>query len=102
MQRTLHDHSTFMSTRGRHVGTLRFAGDIDLKAGRNSELRDLTNKLVEKTTAYGIELNTEKFKLMVNSTNNTSVNVTMDGDHCKKCPAFIILGSNPVNDTCNA
>ena len=45
MQETLHDHHTSISIGGRPLCNLRFADDIDLMAGSNSELQNLTDKL---------------------------------------------------------
>ena len=36
--------------------------------GSNGELQDLTNRLVDRTTAYGLEVITEKSKIVTNST----------------------------------
>ena len=58
---------------------LRFADDIDLVGGSNSDLRDLTNRLVDRATAYGLEVSIEKSKIMTNSTNNVSADIRMNG-----------------------
>ena len=39
---------------------LRFADDIDHMGGSNSELQDLINTLVDRATAYGMEVSREK------------------------------------------
>ncbi|KAH3815413.1 hypothetical protein DPMN_143936 [Dreissena polymorpha] len=38
----------------------------------SSKIRDLTNRLYERAGAYGMEVNAEKYKIMVKSTTNTS------------------------------
>ena len=38
---------------GKSICNLRFADDIDLMGGSNDELRDLTNRLSDRATAYG-------------------------------------------------
>ena len=48
-------------------------------SGRNSELQYLTNRLVDRATAYGKEVSTEKSKIMTNSTNNIRVDISMNG-----------------------
>ena len=58
---------------------LRFADDIYLMSGSNGELQDLTNRLVDRATAYEIEVTTEKKKIMTNSTNNISADISMNG-----------------------
>ena len=79
MQETLNDHHTFISIGGRPICNLRFVDDIDLMDGSNGELQDLTNRLVDRATAYGMELSTEKSKIMINSTNNISAYISMNG-----------------------
>ena len=60
MQGTLHDHYTSISIGGRPICNPRFTDDIDLMGGSNGELQDLTNRLVDRATAYGMEVRTEK------------------------------------------
>ena len=71
MQETLHDHHTSISIGERPtICNLRFASDIDLMGSSNGELQDLTNGLADRATAYGMEVSTEKSKIMTNSTND--------------------------------
>ena len=56
MQETLHDYHTSISIGGRPICKLRFADDIDLMGGSNGELQDLTNRLEDTATAYGMEV----------------------------------------------
>ena len=60
MQETLHDHHTFISIGGRPICNLRFADGIDVKGGSYGELQGLTNRLVNRATAYGMRVSTEK------------------------------------------
>ena len=46
MQETLHDHTTTISISGRPICNLHFTDDINLMVGSNSELQELTNKLI--------------------------------------------------------
>ena len=79
MQETLHDHHISTSIAGWPVCNLRFADDIDhMGAGSNGELQDLTNRLVDKATAYRMEVSTEKSKLMTNSTNNIGADISIN------------------------
>ena len=41
----------------------------DLMGGSNGELQNLTNRLVDSATAHGMELSTEKSKIVIKSTN---------------------------------
>ena len=45
--------------------------------GSSGELQDLTNRLVDRATAYGIKVSTEKSKIMTNST----INISADNQH---------------------
>ena len=64
MQVTLHDHHTSISTGGRPTHNLRRPVDINHKGGNNGELKDVTKRLVDRATAYGMEVSTEKSKIM--------------------------------------
>lgn len=92
---------TSISVAGRPVCNLYFTDNIDLMAGSNSE--NLTNKLVERANAYGMELNRKKSKVMVNSTCNTNVCVTIDGEPLEEVSSFKYLRAALSKDgTCNA
>ena len=67
MQETLQDHRTTVTIGSRPISNLRFANDIDLMGGSNNELQDLTSRLVTRANSYGMEVSTEKSKVMVNS-----------------------------------
>ena len=70
MQETLHGHHTTTYLRWWEIHTqLRFADDIDLIRGSNGELQDLIRRLVDRATAYGMEVSTKKSKIMTNCTN---------------------------------
>ena len=60
MLETLHDHRTAISIGGRPICNLQFANNIDLMGGSSDEFQDLTNRLIDRTTAYGVELVTEE------------------------------------------
>ena len=59
-QESLHDHLTSISIGGRPLCYVRFADDIASRGSNNGELQDLTNRLVERATAYGMEVSKEK------------------------------------------
>ena len=101
MQETLHDHTTTISISGRLICNLCFADNIDLKAGSNSELQEHTNKLIATVGAYGMEISMVKSKVMVNSTNNASVSIIMDGQKLEEVSSFKYLGATMTKDgTC--
>ena len=61
---TLHDHCTAISIGGRPIYNLQFANNVDLMGGSVDEFQDLTNRLIDRATAYGMELVTEESKIM--------------------------------------
>ena len=71
MQERLHDHHTSIFIGGRPICNLRFADGIELVGGSNGELQEFTNRLVNRETAYGMEVSTEKNRIMANNANNT-------------------------------
>ena len=88
MQETSHDHHTSTSISGRHVCNLRFSDDSDLMGGSNGELQDLTNRLADRATAYEVEVSTEKSKIVTNSTNNISADISMNGQKLEEVTSF--------------
>ena len=56
--------------------------------GSNGELQDLTNRLVERASAYGMEVSTEKSKIMTNSMNNISADISMNGQKLVEVTSF--------------
>ena len=57
-------------------------------AGSSNELQDLTNILVARARAYGMEVSTEMSKVIVNSTNEISVNINMNGQPLEEVTSF--------------
>ena len=88
MQETLHDHKTSISIGSRPICNLQFADDIDVMGGSNGELQDLTNRLVDRATAFGIEVSTEMSKIMTNSTNNINTDISMNGQKLEQVISF--------------
>ena len=64
MTDVLEDHEGTVSIGGRTIINLRFADDIDGLAGEEEELVKLVERLDKASTAYGMEIITEKIKLM--------------------------------------
>ena len=83
---------------GRPVWNLRFADDIDLMGGSSSELHDITNRLVDGATAYGMDVSTEKSKIMTNSTNNIYAVISMNGQKLEEGTSFKYLGATLCKD----
>ena len=103
MQETIQDHQTSVSIGGRPLCNLQFAHDIDLMRGSSNELHDLTNRLVARASAYGMEVSTEKSKVVVDGTNEIRVNITMNGQPLEEVTSFKYLGATLSKDgTCRA
>ncbi|XP_072181237.1 uncharacterized protein [Diadema setosum] len=69
--------------------------------GHQQRLQDLTNRLVDRAEAYGMDVSTVKSKVMVNSPNNISANITMNRETLDEVTNFKYLGSNIYkDDTC--
>ena len=47
--------------------------------GSNGKLQDLTSRLVDRATACGMEVSTEKSKIRANFTDNISADIGMNG-----------------------
>ena len=67
---------------------MHFADDIDLMGGNNGELQDLANRLVDRATACGTEVSTEKSKIMTISTNNISADISTNGQVLEEVTSF--------------
>ena len=79
MADALEDHEGTVSTRGRTNTNLRFVDDIDGLAGEEEELAKLIECLDKAFTAYGMEMITEKTKLMTNNTIGINTNSKVNG-----------------------
>ena len=103
MQETLHDHHTSISIDGRSICNLRSANNIHLTGSSNDEPQDLTNRCMDRATAYGMEVSTEKSKIMTNSMNNISADISMNGQKLEEVISFKYLGAILCKDgTCSA
>ena len=99
MQETLFDFHTSITIGGRPICNLRFADDIDLMGGSEAELQDLTTRLEETSTAYGMEVSAEKSKILVNSHNQQApTNIMLNGQKLEEVDNFKYLGSNLSKD----
>ena len=56
--------------------------------GSNGELQDLTNRFADRAMAYGMEVSTENSKIMTNSTNNISADISMNGQKLEEVTSF--------------
>ena len=72
--------------------------------GSNSELfQDLTNRLNDRATVYGMEVGKEKSKIMTNSTNSISADIRINSQKLEMMTSFKYLGATLCKDgTCSA
>ena len=98
MLETLQNHHTSISINGRPLCNLRFADDIDLMGGTKEELQELTDHLTTASSAYGMKASTEKSKILVNSSNKKSADITMNGEVLEEVNHFKYLGSLITKD----
>ena len=98
MQETLHDFHSTISIGGRSTNNLRFADDIDLMGGSEAELQELTNRLVNTAGAYGMEVSSEKSKVLVNSVRGTTAQISMNGQQLEEVTTFKYLGATLTKD----
>ena len=102
MREALNDHHTSIFIGDGPMWNLQFADDIDLMESSNGELQDLTSRLIDKARAYGMEVSTEKSKIMTKSTNNSSADFTMNVQKLE-VTSFKYLGATLCKDgTCSA
>ena len=99
MRETLHNFHSTISIGGRTISNLRFADDIDLMGGNNTELQELTNRLTSRAGAYGMEVSSEKSKVMTNSANKTPTQIYMNGQQLEEVSAFKYLGATLTKDS---
>ena len=64
MSEALQTFNATVSVGGRNISNLRCADDIDLMAGSRKELGELTELVDTTCAAYGMEVSTEKSKIM--------------------------------------
>ena len=101
MRDTLHNFESSISIGGRTISNLRFTDDIDLMGGSNNELQKLTDRLSNSAKAYGMEVSSEKSKVMVNSNDSSTVQISMNGQQLEEVTAFKYLGATLTKDGCS-
>ena len=94
----MHNFKSKISIGGRIISNLGFADDIDLMGGNNDELQELTDRLSNSARECGMEISSEKNKVMVNSIDNTTVQISMNGQQLEEVMAFKYLGATLTKD----
>ena len=98
MRETLHNLKSTISIGRRIISNLRFSDDIDSMGGNNDELQELTDRLSNSAREYGMQISSKKSKVMVNSGDNTTVQISMNGQQLEEVMAFKYLGATLTKD----
>ena len=85
-----------ISIGGRTFYYLQFADDIDLIAGSESERQTITDALEKISSAYGMEINHDKCKILVNGEGPTPIIYMYDKD-IENVEHFKYLGAMITN-----
>ena len=98
MTYAIEDHEGTVSIRGKSITNLSFADDIDGLAGEERELAKLVQCLDKASTAYGMEISTEKTKLATNSTSGINTGIKVNGQKLETVTSFKYLGSVIIDE----
>ena len=104
MSETQRNYSSSISVGGRPLWNLKYADDIDLLAGTNEELQELTDQLSRSATRHGIVISTEISKVMLNTNDNSiHANITLYREKLEEVDKFCYMGSTLTRDgSCEA
>ena len=70
-----------------------------IAGGRNDGIQDINNRLVDRATAYGMEVSTEKSKIVTSSTNNIRADIAINGQALEEVTSIKYLGATPCKDS---
>ena len=93
MTDALEDPQGTVSIGGRTITNLRFADGIDGLAGEEQELAKLVESLDKTSSSYGMEISGEKTKLMTNSINDITTDITVNSRKLDAVKSFTYLGA---------
>ena len=93
MTDALEEHQGTVSIGGRTFTNVHFADDINELAGSEQELENLIRHLDRSSTAYGIEISTNKTKLMTNSNNGIQHDITAKKEKLETVKKLKYLGA---------
>ena len=57
-------------------------------SGSSVEVQDLTNRLVDRAAAFGMEVSTEKSKIMTSTAENISVDISLNDQKLDEVTRF--------------
>ena len=92
MTDALEDHEGTVSIGGRTITHLRFADNIVGLAGEEEELANLVERLDKASTSFGVEISTEKTKLMTNNTSSINTEIKVNRQKLETVTSFKYLG----------
>ena len=98
MSEALQTFNGTVSVGGRNISNLRFADDIDLMAGSQKELGELTERVDTTSAAYGMEVSTEKSKIMAIATEKAQPEIKVRGKTLEQVESFKYLGTQITKD----
>jgi len=98
MSEALETFKGTVSVGGRSISNLRFADDIDLMAGSRKELGELTSLLDKTCNDYGMEISTDKSKVMSMGTEATKPEIIVRGNKLEQVETFKYLGAQITKD----
>ena len=87
------DHNRHVCIGGRTIPNPCFADDINGLAGEEEELAKLVEHLDKASTAYGMDINAEKTKLMTDNTSGINTEINVNGQKLETVTSFKYLGS---------
>ena len=93
MADALENHEGTGGTGGRTIINLCFADDIDGFAGEEEEVAKLVEHLDKASTAYGMEINAKKTKLMTNNTSGINKEIKVNKQKLETVTSFKYLCS---------
>src|SRR6218665_1759294 len=83
---------------GQTVNNLRFADDIDLVAGDDGQLQELTDELHSSSQRFGLKINVEKTKTMTIGKQQKTVEIKTEGETLEQVTEFVYLGGVITED----
>ena len=99
MSEVQHNLTPSISIGGRPVWNLKFADEIYVIAGTNKVLQDKTNQLSKCASRYGMEISSEKNKVMVNINDSSRhADITLNDNKLEEVNTFCYLGATLSKD----
>jgi hypothetical protein len=78
---------------GRTTNNLRFADDIDLVTENMEDLQRITTNIDLQSKRFGLNINTEKTKVMSIGKEHEDLQITVGGNQLEQVPEFVYLGA---------